>query len=91
MSIDHKNPWIGVDVNLFWDVKNIAFSHLKCNISTGRRWLTKNPSPEGMSWCSGCKQHLSVERFGEAPTQSSGRLYRAYCNDCRKLIGWKKT
>ena len=30
-SIEHKQPWLGIDVNLFWDLNNIAFSHLGCN------------------------------------------------------------
>ena len=30
-SIEHIEPWLWKDVNLFWDINNIAFSHLKCN------------------------------------------------------------
>jgi len=30
-SIEHKNPWLYVDKDLFWDLNNITFSHLKCN------------------------------------------------------------
>ena len=31
LSIEHKLPWEGRDVALFWDLDNIAFSHLFCN------------------------------------------------------------
>ena len=31
LSIEHKKPWLNVDVGLFWDLSNIAFSHLHCN------------------------------------------------------------
>jgi hypothetical protein len=31
LSIDHKKPWRGVSADLFWDLENIAFSHLRCN------------------------------------------------------------
>jgi len=31
LSIEHKKPWFGVDSALYWDLDNIAFSHLKCN------------------------------------------------------------
>ena len=31
LSIDHKKSWLNVDVKLFWDLDNIAFSHLSCN------------------------------------------------------------
>lgn len=27
LSIIHKEPWFNIDSNLFWDMKNIAFSH----------------------------------------------------------------
>lgn len=38
-SIEHKRPWLDSDdpVGLFFDLENIAFSHLKCNIGVGRR------------------------------------------------------
>lgn len=31
LSIDHKQDWLNVDPDLFWDLDNIAFSHLRCN------------------------------------------------------------
>lgn len=31
LSIEHKKPWQGKDTALFWDLDNIAFSHLECN------------------------------------------------------------
>jgi hypothetical protein len=37
LSIDHKLPWLHVSVDLFWDIKNIAFSHLTCNSLAGKR------------------------------------------------------
>jgi len=36
LSIEHKKPWLDESVDLFWDLDNIAFSHLKCNISVRR-------------------------------------------------------
>ena len=30
-TIEHKQPWFDNDPDLFWDLKNIAFSHSKCN------------------------------------------------------------
>lgn len=32
LSIEHKKPWEGVSADLFWDLDNIAFSHLRCNL-----------------------------------------------------------
>jgi hypothetical protein len=34
LSMDHKEPWLGNDTALFWDVENIAFAHLSCNCLT---------------------------------------------------------
>ena len=30
-SVEHIKPWLWRDVKLFWDINNIAFSHLSCN------------------------------------------------------------
>jgi hypothetical protein len=42
LSIEHKRPWLNVSPKLFWDLDNIAFSHLKCNIGHGVRKPTSN-------------------------------------------------
>ena len=55
LSIEHKIPWLDNDINLFWDLDNIAFSHLKCNSSAGRR-PNKIEWPEGKAWCRKCKE-----------------------------------
>ena len=31
LSIEHKQPWEGISIELFWSLENIAFSHLRCN------------------------------------------------------------
>lgn len=30
-SIEHKKPYLWKDLSLYWDLDNIAFSHLVCN------------------------------------------------------------
>jgi hypothetical protein len=37
MSIEHKVAWLGSSNDLFWDLANIAFSHLSCNSGSGVR------------------------------------------------------
>lgn len=39
LSIEHKVPWLdsGDPVKLFFDLNNIAFSHLSCNVAACRR------------------------------------------------------
>ncbi len=41
LSIEHVKPWEGILTELFWDLSNIAFSHLHCNVGAGRRPLKK--------------------------------------------------
>jgi hypothetical protein len=35
-SIEHKEPWFNVDSSPFWDLDNVAFSHLSCNVGSSR-------------------------------------------------------
>lgn len=37
LSIEHKEPWLHIDISRFWDLGNITFSHLRCNVSEIRR------------------------------------------------------
>lgn len=38
-SVDHKEPWLHSDnpKDLFFNLSNVSFSHLKCNIAAGRK------------------------------------------------------
>lgn len=38
LSIEHKEPWLDSEepIKKFFDLENIAFSHLKCNIGAAR-------------------------------------------------------
>jgi hypothetical protein len=86
LSIEHKQPWEHVDVKLFWDLKNISFSHLGCNCAAARRnpfrnggIARRNIAPDGMSWCRTHKKFLPVEEF----CKKSGR-WNGLCHDCRE-------
>lgn len=37
LSIEHKEAWLNVSPDLFWDLNNISFSHLSCNSANGKR------------------------------------------------------
>lgn len=39
LSIEHKKPWLDSSnpISLFFDLDNIAFSHLRCNIADRRK------------------------------------------------------
>ena len=90
MSIEHKQPWMSASdpVAAFFDVENIAFSHMACNsraalhLYSGRR---REREGDGFVWCPECRRYLPPESFGyrwkkDSPGQSS---LRSYCNDCR--------
>jgi len=62
LSIEHIKPWEGISVELFWDLNNITFSHVKCNRNH------RNPGPlklrpEGMNWCVPGQHFAPVEEF----------------------------
>lgn len=85
LSIEHKLPWEGRDANLFWDLSNIAFSHIQCN----RCHFYKNDSqtrrkigPDGTAWCRTCNDFLPVDNFAKDATRWHG--LRNICKDCLK-------
>jgi hypothetical protein len=60
LSIEHKIPWLDSEnpISLFFDLENIAFSHLSCNSSAARPRETKHPSFHSYRKgcrCEGCK------------------------------------
>lgn len=94
LSIEHIKPWEGISADLFWDLNNIAFSHVLCN--RPHRYGSGNPdmgllcpnkktkeAPEGMAWCSGHKDYLLVEAFHLNERNVSGLA--SYCKECRKI------
>lgn len=76
LSIEHKKPWLDNSVDLFWDLDNISFSHLKCNIadSRGRRI----DYPKGQKWCKRCKQFKNINLFPECAKKDRGVV----CTKC---------
>lgn len=75
LSIEHKEPWLDNDPKLFWDLDNIAFSHLSCNIKAARKTNRIVP-PANMEWCWGCKQFRSIDKF------PAGSIKRRICTQC---------
>lgn len=62
LSLDHKLSWLHVSAELFWDLDNVAFSHLRCN-TIDRPNRREPPSPE-VAWCSDHKAWLPRSGFG---------------------------
>ena len=83
-SLDHKEPWEGVGIELFWDLENIGFSHLDCNIKSQRRNLRPLKVPDGMAWCSGCRKLHAVVEFGKDSRRRDGLSGRCRVAQSRK-------
>ena len=47
LSIEHKTPWLDSKdpVGLYFDLDNIAFSHLSCNCGSARNIKIRKPVP----------------------------------------------
>jgi hypothetical protein len=92
-SVDHREPWLGESVALFWDMQNIEFSHLRCNVDARRRGgpTTRKISPdivetEGHRWCISCRESKPLADF--YVKRPSGRLYSS-CRICMNA-GWSR-
>ena len=73
LSIEHKQPWENRSSELFWDLGNIAFSHLDCNRQHSfSKDALKKTGPEGTAWCSVHKQFLPIEKFWKNPNNWNG-------------------
>ncbi len=85
-SIEHKEPWLDSKnpAKLFFDLNNIAFSHVKCNIPRlGKRGLRlRKIGVNGTIWCSGCQSFKPTTQFHKNRSRWHG--FSTYCKDCRK-------
>lgn len=87
ISIEHKEPWLDREngVDLFWDLDNIAFSHARCNRPhVHGTWRLRKVSPEGMAWCTDCKEHKPKENFRKNRSRWNGLSKMCVpCHDIR--------
>jgi hypothetical protein len=84
LSIEHKQPWEGISAELFWDLENIAFSHIRCNRphrnGGGDHRIVE---PEGSAWCCDCKKFRNLDGFNSNSGRPNGKDY--ICRDCKKI------
>lgn len=100
LSIEHKTPWLDSKnpKELFFDLSNIAFSHLFCNVKSARRSFSKTKEyrenhsritcpefigPEGTAWCGICRGFLPKENFSVNNQTRSKTEWM--CRSCRKI------
>jgi hypothetical protein len=85
LSIEHIKPWEGRSAELFWDLDNVAFSHLKCNTPHqrgGKPSFRRIETPDGMSWCRTHKQFLPEDKFSKHNQTWNG--IKRDCKECEK-------
>jgi hypothetical protein len=83
LSIEHKLPWEGISVELFWSLDNIAFSHRYCNLPhryAGGQARMRKVGPEGTAWCRRCKAFRPVTDFSRNKARWNG--LQAWCDEC---------
>lgn len=78
LSIEHKIPWLDSEnpKDLFWDLNNLAFSHLTCNVRAAdhsRNHLKKHGVKR---WRAGCRCRVCLDAKNEEK-----KLYRARKKD----------
>jgi len=78
-SIEHMEPWLDSDdpKEKFFDLDNIAFSHLGCNIAAKRN-PNKIEWPIGKAWCYHCKKMKPLKDFPD----SKPKRRSAACRKC---------
>jgi hypothetical protein len=85
LSLEHKQPWEGVSVELYWSLDNIAFSHLRCNRNhrhKGGGASRRRIGPVGTAWCRHCKAFLPVSEFSRHRRRWNG--LQPWCDGCMK-------
>lgn len=75
LSVEHKEPWLDSDnpTDKFFDLDNIAFSHLKCNVAARRHKGVKHPSHRAYNEgcrCDDCKA-IEAERRRKQRTKNN--------------------
>ena len=84
-SLDHKLDWMDQDPELFWDVTNIAFSHVRRNVPGRPAWRARRAEKiawcgPGMAWCKLHRGCAPLDQFGSDIAQPERRALN--CKVC---------
>jgi hypothetical protein len=83
LSIDHQKPWLDSKDprRLFFNLKNVGFSHLSCNSALSRGSITQRKvGPKGTAWCYSCKRFRALSKFFKRADHWNGVAYQ--CKEC---------
>lgn len=75
LSIEHKIPYLDSSnpVELFFDLDNISFSHLNCNVGAARQTkVLKHPSVESYKRGCRCGECKNVEKLRRQDQRKRG-------------------
>ena len=81
LSIEHIKPWEGISAELFWDLQNVAFSHLHCNRPHRPYSSPVRKVPTGMAWCYKCDKEKSIDEFHRNGSTRTG--LNSECRTCK--------
>lgn len=92
LSIEHIKPWLHSEnpSELYFDLDNIAFSHLSCNSACARK-PNQITNKVGYLWCWRCQQYKKIEEF--PPSAQNNRVkdctkcYSSYRSEYRNRTG----
>jgi len=79
LSMDHKQNWLNVNTDLFWDTDNIAFSHKSCNYKHESNKRVKRII-SGKLYCKQCNTYKYVSKFNKNKRTTLG--YASTCREC---------
>lgn len=80
LSVEHIKPWLNREdgQELFWDLDNIAFSHVKCNLPHNyERPTLRKIGPVGTAWCTDCQGYKDTTEFNKHSGRWNG--FQAQC------------
>lgn len=81
LSVEHKSPWEGISAELFWDLENIAFSHLHCN--RPHRYNFRIEVEPGHAWCTKCQREKPEGEFHQ--NLSRWNTKSNMCKSCKSV------
>lgn len=97
ISIEHKSVWLHTEnpVERFFDLDNIAFSHLWCNkterpefsraaMASKAKAIWDDRSNRGVNYCVRCRQELPVDNFSTNSYNANGIHHE--CKSCRRKL-----
>jgi hypothetical protein len=84
LSIAHRQKWFDVNPDLFWDLDNIGFAHLHCNISDAFKGKKKT-SPKQLAVMAAAMERSKQRR--ESATHEELVEWSNKARSARKFFG----